>query len=58
MKQHSLMTYLYSEISDGIMMYDENDNELVKSRAAATKGIAQVLTSRIIMAAPGMSGYF
>ena len=52
------MTYLYSEISDGIMMYDENDNELVKSRAAATKGIAQVLTSRIIMAAPGMSGYF
>mgnify|MGYP001798566017 CR=1 FL=1 len=58
MKQHSLMTYLYSEISDGIMMYDENDNELVKSRAAATKGIAQVLTSRIIMAAPGMSEYY
>ena len=52
------MTYLDSEISDGIMMYDENDNELVKSRAAATKGIAQVLTSRIIMAAPGMSEYY
>lgn len=55
-----MITYLLfpvscREISDGIMMFDENDNELVMSKAAATKGIAQVLTSRIIMAAPGMS---
>lgn len=43
------------EITDGIMMYDENDNELVKSKSAAYKGITQVVTSRITMAAPGMS---
>lgn len=38
-------------------MYDENGEEMVTSKAAAAKGITQVVTSRIIMAAPGMSKY-
>ena len=36
-------------------MYDENGNELGKSHKAAYKSIAQVCTSRIVIAAPGMS---
>ena len=37
------------------MTYDENGEEMVASKVAAAKGISQVTTSRIIMAAPGMS---
>ncbi|XP_064573355.1 sideroflexin-2 isoform X1 [Zonotrichia leucophrys gambelii] len=43
------------EIINGITVTDENNNELGRSRRAAVKGIAQVVLSRITMAAPGMS---
>ncbi|NXP86005.1 SFXN2 protein, partial [Passerina amoena] len=42
------------EIINGITVTDENNNELGRSRRAAVKGIAQVVLSRIAMAAPGM----
>ncbi|XP_072787306.1 sideroflexin-2 isoform X2 [Taeniopygia guttata] len=42
------------EIIHGITVTDENNNELGRSRRAAVKGIAQVVLSRITMAAPGM----
>ncbi|NXU39403.1 SFXN2 protein, partial [Drymodes brunneopygia] len=42
------------EIINGITVTDENNNELGRSRRAAVKGIAQVVLSRITMAAPGM----
>ncbi|XP_015144229.2 sideroflexin-2 isoform X1 [Gallus gallus] len=43
------------EIIRGISVTDEDNNELGHSRRAAVKGIAQVVVSRITMAAPGMS---
>ncbi|XP_054132670.1 sideroflexin-2 isoform X1 [Melozone crissalis] len=43
------------EIINGITVTDENNNELGRSRRAAVKGIAQVVLSRITMAAPGMT---
>jgi len=43
------------ELANGVMMFDEAGNEMVTSKAAAAKGITQVVTSRIVMAAPGMS---
>ena len=43
------------EVANGVMTYDENGEEMVASKVAAAKGISQVTTSRIIMAAPGMS---
>ncbi|XP_031453431.1 sideroflexin-2 [Phasianus colchicus] len=42
------------EIIHGISVTDEDNNELGHSRRAAVKGIAQVVVSRITMAAPGM----
>ncbi|XP_046776730.1 sideroflexin-2 isoform X2 [Gallus gallus] len=42
------------EIIRGISVTDEDNNELGHSRRAAVKGIAQVVVSRITMAAPGM----
>ena len=38
-------------------MFDENNNPVGKSKKAATKGITQVVISRITMAAPGMSEF-
>ncbi|XP_040419421.1 sideroflexin-2 isoform X3 [Cygnus olor] len=43
------------EIINGVTVTDEDNNELGRSRRAAVKGIAQVVVSRITMAAPGMS---
>ncbi|CAH1784955.1 unnamed protein product [Owenia fusiformis] len=43
-----------SEITNGIMTTDEDENEVVPSKYAAGKGIGQVVFSRITMAAPGM----
>ncbi|KAF6017576.1 hypothetical protein EB796_024108 [Bugula neritina] len=43
------------ELANGVMMFDEAGNEMVTSKAAAAKGITQVVTSRIVMAAPGMT---
>ncbi|XP_027528156.1 sideroflexin-2 isoform X5 [Neopelma chrysocephalum] len=43
------------EIINGITVTDGDNNELGRSRRAAVKGIAQVVVSRITMAAPGMS---
>ncbi|XP_060624282.2 sideroflexin-2 [Anolis sagrei] len=42
------------ELINGITVTDENDNVLGTSRRSAIKGIAQVVVSRIAMAAPGM----
>ncbi|XP_020628078.1 sideroflexin-2-like [Orbicella faveolata] len=42
------------EIIDGIVVFDENNNPVGKSKKAAAKGITQVVISRITMAAPGM----
>lgn len=36
-------------------MFDNDGNPIGPSKKAAQKGIAQVVLSRIIMAAPGMS---
>ena len=44
----------FSEIFDGIAVFDENNNPLGMSKKAAYKSIVQVCTSRITMAAPGM----
>ncbi|XP_069171707.1 sideroflexin-2 isoform X2 [Procambarus clarkii] len=44
-----------NELLDGIIVCDEDGNELVSSRLAAVKGISQVVFSRIFMAAPGMT---
>lgn len=43
-----------NEILHGIDIYDENGNNVGKSRMAAVKGICQVVVSRIVMCAPGM----
>lgn len=42
------------ELKNGIEVTDENGKIVGKSRAAAVKGISQVVFSRIVMAAPGM----
>ncbi|XP_040463138.1 sideroflexin-2 isoform X2 [Falco naumanni] len=42
------------EIINGVTVTDGDNNELGRSRRAAVKGIAQVVVSRITMAAPGM----
>uniref|UniRef100_A0A3P8RFF1 Sidoreflexin n=1 Tax=Astatotilapia calliptera TaxID=8154 RepID=A0A3P8RFF1_ASTCA len=42
------------EILNGIAVTDENGNKLGHSTKAAVKGIAQVVISRVTMAAPGM----
>ncbi|KAK2530589.1 Sfxn2 [Columba guinea] len=42
------------EIINGVTVTDKDNNELGRSRRAAVKGIAQVVVSRIAMAAPGM----
>ena len=47
--------YCFREIIDGIVVFDENNNPVGKSKKAAAKGITQVVISRITMAAPGMS---
>lgn len=43
-----------SELINGIKVFDENGKELGLSQRAAVKGITQVVSSRIAMAAPGM----
>lgn len=49
--------YCFREIIDGIVVFDENNNPVGKSKKAAAKGITQVVISRIAMAAPGMSEF-
>ncbi|KDR07724.1 sideroflexin-2 [Zootermopsis nevadensis] len=44
-----------NELLHGIDVYDENENIVAKSRVAAVKGISQVVFSRIVMCAPGMT---
>ncbi|XP_015771088.1 PREDICTED: sideroflexin-2-like [Acropora digitifera] len=48
------INFMNREIIDGIVVFDENDNPLGKSKKAAVKGITQVVISRVAMAAPGM----
>ena len=50
-----ILVSFYSELIDGIAVYDENNNKITESRYAAVKGISQVTFSRILMATPGMS---
>ena len=47
--------FMNREIIDGIVVFDENNNPVGKSKKAAVKGITQVVISRVTMAAPGMS---
>ena len=49
--------YCFREIIDGIVVFDENNNPVGKSKKAAAKGITQVVISRVTMAAPGMSEF-
>ncbi|XP_067012444.1 sideroflexin-2 isoform X2 [Anabrus simplex] len=44
-----------NELVHGIDVADENGNNVAKSRVAAAKGISQVVFSRIVMCAPGMT---
>jgi len=44
-----------SELINGIEVFDENGNHVPESRLTAAKGITQVVFSRIVMAAPGMT---
>ncbi|XP_059176737.1 sideroflexin-2-like [Physella acuta] len=44
-----------SEITEGVLVTDDNGNPVAKSKYAAVKGITQVVTSRIVMAAPSMT---
>ncbi|PAA71111.1 hypothetical protein BOX15_Mlig020183g4, partial [Macrostomum lignano] len=43
-----------AELLQGVQVKDENGNQVGTSRYAACKGIGQVVTSRITIAAPGM----
>lgn len=44
-----------TELMYGIDCSDANGNVVCQSRAAAAKGISQVVLSRIVMCAPGMT---
>lgn len=44
-----------NELIYGIDVYDENGNKVGNSRVAAAKGIFEVVFSRIVMCAPGMT---
>lgn len=44
-----------NEIINGVDVFDENDKKVGESRVAAVKGISQVIFSRILMCAPGMT---
>lgn len=51
----SMMVFLLCrELKVGIPVTDENGNRLGESANAAQQAIAQVVISRILMAAPGM----
>lgn len=43
-----------NELMNGITLYDENGEKAAQSLLAAKIGISQVVTSRVVMAAPGM----
>ena len=45
------------ELTNGIPVFDENNDRLGESKAAARSAISQVAISRIIMAMPGMGEY-
>ncbi|KAK7477891.1 hypothetical protein BaRGS_00030887 [Batillaria attramentaria] len=44
-----------SELLEGVLLYDANNQQVTQSRYAALKGISQVVFARIIMAAPSMT---
>ncbi|KAK7094422.1 sideroflexin-2-like [Littorina saxatilis] len=44
-----------SELIDGVVLQDEHNKTATQSRYAAVKGISQVLTARILIAAPSMT---
>ena len=45
------------ELTNGIPVFDDNNERLGESKAAARSAISQVAISRIIMAMPGMGEY-
>lgn len=45
------------EITDGLPVYDANNNLIGNSQKAAVTGISMVVVSRIGMATPGMSEF-
>lgn len=56
-EQHLSNNASCSELINGIKVYSKEGEELGLSQRAAFKGITQVVTSRVIMAAPGMCKY-
>jgi hypothetical protein len=52
-----MVVFIASELINGIKVYDSEGEELGLSQRAARKGITQVVTSRVTMAAPGMCKY-
>jgi hypothetical protein len=52
-----MVVFICSELINGIKVFDKDGEELGFSKRAATKGITQVVTSRVTMAAPGMRKY-
>lgn len=48
---------LRRELQNGVVLLDEQNNEVGISKKAAFVGISAVLVSRIAMATPGMSEY-
>ena len=45
---------VHRELEEGIAVFDENRNELGKSKKAAVEAVSTVIASRIAMCAPGM----
>lgn len=48
------MAIIFRELKVGTPIYDEQNNKLGYSKAAAQSGISQVIFSRVCMALPGM----
>lgn len=47
----------FRELRNGVVLLDENNNNMGVSKKAAVMGISAVVASRVAMAIPGMSNY-
>jgi len=47
----------YSELLDGVTVYDEENRKITESRYAAMKGITLVTFCRILISSPSMCKY-
>lgn len=53
--RYKIKTLFYRELRNGVVLLDENNNEVGVSKNAAFQGISAVVISRVAMAVPGMS---